>query len=909
MKFTPILCLASTLALAASPVNDKLSKAITLTGTSGDINSTNDEATLEDSIGETTNGIAPDYISRLGATVWYSFTPPETGWLEVRMDTANSGGGVPTVSPFIVFPRYFQEDEAFGYFEPVSNRNFRIIPCTKGIIRKLQFDTRNDGNFLLGTFNFSYRFIAGGGFKVEGAPLAGANPHAWRENQGPITITVVRTASTEGTATVEYELQNGTADGATDLTVGSNPLTGTLTFAPGEGRKTLSFPINNDAVAEGAETFSFILKNPSDGNTVLARATPIVIESDEGNIANDNFADAIVLGGNSDVKDFLLVPATREAGEPGTLDRTLWYRWTAPSTGVVTLQTQAFGGTGQAVFTGSAIGNLVQIRPATTNDEPHVIDPGGYASDGQLILQYVVQSGITYQIAVPYWDPAQNFGGTGNITLTHHSVDAGDNTFSVAAVRLSQRNYSALESAGKVTVKLLRSGNTTGKTNVTLQTADSTFGFYSAADTSDYTSVNQTVTFLAGEIEKLVEMTIAPDTEKEGIEEFLVSITSNQANCPIDAYGSATVLIVDGKKLPVEAPFTTANNNGFLVPQSGPGGEGTISVKMTSSGAFTGTLIRDGLKSTLQGALPALTTGFFSDSSEQTLNVTRKNLPNLVVTVRYSIQNYSGIGAISGTVSDGVTNSTYSCNVNLFFLTTIPAGPFTAELTPDAGAPIQVPGFLAFNVGKFGSTKIVGGLPDGTKVTGSGHLTFVGDDPATGKPFHDLAFSTPLYKKKGHLTGRMHVTYPGDAAATPAIGDGTGSIRWLHPAVTTGPVLTAFGTTLTPRISRYNVAKGAPVLPVVAPRALALDFTGGGNPAATVAGTLDLKNIVTFPPLTAGKPSVKFDAKTGIFTGKYTPAGATKPLPFTGVVIRNRGNASGYFINGTNVGKVEISTP
>jgi hypothetical protein len=909
LRLASAIALAPTLVLAAPPINDKVSKAITLTGTTGDISSTNDEATLEDAIGEPTFGIEPDYISRIGTTVWYSFTPPETGWLEVQMDATNSNGGVPVVAPFTVYPRYFQEDSSTGYFEPVSNRNFRIIPCTKGVVRKLQFDTFNDGNFRPGTFGFSYRFVAGAGFKVEGAPLAGTNPHAWRENQGPITITVVRTASTEGTATVDYELLNGTADGATDLASGGSPLTGTLTFAPGEGRKVLSFPITNDAQAEGAETFSFILKNPSEGNTVLARVTPIVIEDDEGTIANDNFADAIVLSGNSDVKDFLLIPATREAGEPGTLNRTLWYRWTAPSNGVVTLVTGAIGGTGQAVFTGSALSNLVQVRPVVTYGEPHEVDLGGYPADGQLTLQYVVQAGTTYQIAVPYWDPSQNFGGTGSITLTHNSVDAGDNTFSVAAVRLAQRNYSALESDGKVTVKLMRSGNTTGKTNVTFQTANSPFGLYNAADNLDYQSVNQTVTFAPGETEKLVEVTITPDTKKEGIEEFEVILSSNQPNCPIDAYERATVLIVDGKKLPVEIQFTATINNGALVPQNGPGGEGTISVKMTSSGAFTGTLIRDGVKSSLKGQLPPLTTGVFSDSTEQTLNITRKNLPSLVVTVRYSIQNNSGIGAISGTVSDGVMGSTFACNANLFFDNTIPAGPFTAELTPAPSAPIQAPGFLAFNVVKFGGFKLIGGLPDGTKVSASGYLTFVGEDRATNKPIHDLAFSTPLYKKKGHLTGRMHVTFPGDPSATPAIGDGTGSIRWAHPVVKTGPVLTAFGTILTPRISRYNVPKGAPVLPVVAPSALALDFTGGGNPAATVAGTLGLKNIVAFPLATAGKPSVKFDAKTGIFTGKYTPAGALKPLPFSGVLIRNRGDGIGYFINGTNVGTVKISTP
>ena len=57
--------------------------------------------------------------------------------------------------------------------------------------------------------------------------------------------------------TVDYRTQDGTATAGSDYTSTS----GTLTFAPGEDKKTVSVPIMDDAVEDNGATFTLVLSN------------------------------------------------------------------------------------------------------------------------------------------------------------------------------------------------------------------------------------------------------------------------------------------------------------------------------------------------------------------------------------------------------------------------------------------------------------------------------------------------------------------------------------------------------------------------------------------------------------------------------------------------------------------------
>src|SRR5262249_14968001 len=123
----------------------------------------------------------------------------------------------------------------------------------------------------------------------------------------------------------------------------------------------------------------------------------------EGNIVinaklypnNDDFADAVNLPGASASVTGFNYNATGETGEPSpaptsTPLNSVWYTWTAPYSGPVTIDT--FGSdfdTTLAVYTGNSVGALSQV---TTND-----DYGGGVTSR---VWYMASAGTTYHIAV-----------------------------------------------------------------------------------------------------------------------------------------------------------------------------------------------------------------------------------------------------------------------------------------------------------------------------------------------------------------------------------------------------------------------------------------------------------------------------------------------------------------------------
>ena len=90
---------------------------------------------------------------------------------------------------------------------------------------------------------------------------------------GTVTLTVSRLGVPAGTATVDYATSPGSAGSGEDF----EPASGTLSWANGESTsKPIAVAIKDDADAEGAETFTVTLSNPSAGTTVAPPATATV---------------------------------------------------------------------------------------------------------------------------------------------------------------------------------------------------------------------------------------------------------------------------------------------------------------------------------------------------------------------------------------------------------------------------------------------------------------------------------------------------------------------------------------------------------------------------------------------------------------------------------------------------------
>ncbi|MEI6687968.1 MAG: S8 family serine peptidase [Thermoleophilia bacterium] len=130
-------------------------------------------------------------------------------------------------------------------------------------------------------------------------------------------------------------------------------------------------------------------------------------------LTNDNFADATTLTGTAGTKTGSTANATHETGEPGHGGAggaaSIWYRWTAPANGTLTLTTQgsAFD-TLLGAYTGSTVAGLTTIAQ---NDD---VSGGTWSS-----VAFAVTTGTSYAIAIDGWN-----GARGDTVLNHSFTEA-----------------------------------------------------------------------------------------------------------------------------------------------------------------------------------------------------------------------------------------------------------------------------------------------------------------------------------------------------------------------------------------------------------------------------------------------------------------------------------------------------
>ena len=158
---------------------------------------------------------------------------------------------------------------------------------------------------------------------------------------------------------------------------------------------------------------------------------------------NDDFANRVVLTGQAvSSAPVVIDDATREGLEPSdTGDQTVWYTWTAPANGTVTMTTAESQPFFQflTVFNGTDCGNLVEMAQSNTRD-------ADAAS-----LTFFVEAGFTYQICLG--SDADAGGGNMQLNIVNRATTltapavvgslAGTNDNFAAAVPLSGPTVSA----------------------------------------------------------------------------------------------------------------------------------------------------------------------------------------------------------------------------------------------------------------------------------------------------------------------------------------------------------------------------------------------------------------------------------------------------------------------------------
>ncbi len=129
---------------------------------------------------------------------------------------------------------------------------------------------------------------------------------------------------------------------------------------------------------------------------------------------NDNFGHRALLVGTNATANVDNTRATKEAGEPDILGNpggnSVWWTWTAPKNGTVTIKTEGSGfDTLLAVYTGDSLTNLMEVA---AGDDTLGADPLSS------LVTFHAAGGATYQIAVDGYQGFDHQVASGNILLS-----------------------------------------------------------------------------------------------------------------------------------------------------------------------------------------------------------------------------------------------------------------------------------------------------------------------------------------------------------------------------------------------------------------------------------------------------------------------------------------------------------
>ena len=412
------------------------------------------------------------------------------------------------------------------------------------------------------------------------------------ENATNFLVNVIRTGGKASAVTVDYYTVSGTATANVDYT----SVTNTLTFGANETNKVIFVPIINDTNAEGSETLNLILTNVGGGATLGAtNNATLTIVDDESSIA--------------------ISSATYTVSEAGTNVAIRLVRGGALLTPVsvdfTTANISADDGSDYRATNGT-----VNFPINTTNQT--ILVP--------IINDTIVEGAETFNFRI--FNPQ---GGVQLGTITNTVVTITDNDVG-GIINLSASSYSVAETGTNAVITLLRTNGAASGVSVLLTVADGT-----ATAGLDYTNVTQTVTFIAGETNKKVNLPIINDTLAEGAETIAISLSNAGGGANLGGVTSATLTITDND-LGGVISFASATNSAYE-----NGTNFLVSVRRTG------------------GAASGVTVNYFTQSGVATSNVDYTNTVGTLTFAANETNKFILVPIINDLVNEG--NETFSLSL------------------------------------------------------------------------------------------------------------------------------------------------------------------------------------------------------------------------------------------------------
>lgn len=209
----------------------------------------------------------------------YAFTPTTSGNYDIRTDTSQEGSADTYLRLFDVsgnqlaandnatsastasFIRYYLQAGQTYYIGVSGSGNEAYDPVTGA--------GAEPGS--TGTYVLSVNVATEPAISIS-APSSIREPQPGQTATAVFTITLDSASS--DTITVDYSTADGTAIGGTDYT----PISGILTFAPGQTSQTISVQILNDSASSSNTYFTLNLTNPTNALVATSTATATIID-------------------------------------------------------------------------------------------------------------------------------------------------------------------------------------------------------------------------------------------------------------------------------------------------------------------------------------------------------------------------------------------------------------------------------------------------------------------------------------------------------------------------------------------------------------------------------------------------------------------------------------------------------
>jgi hypothetical protein len=321
-----------------------------------------------------------------------------------------------------------------------------------------------------------------------------------------VSLKVTLAPASGKTVTVQYATGGGTATAGVDYTSKS----GTLTFAPGQASKTVSFATKGDLVDESNETFQVTLSAQTNATLGVPQGTVTILDDDDATPSiSVSIGDAL--------------PVTE--GDSGSQSVALTVSLSAPPTQSVSVSFATAPDTATSPDFTRKTGTLTFAPGQSTTRTINVSVKGDVRDEGTERFFVNLSSGQGVTIG----------DGQGIVTILDNdptpSVSIGDGS------AVTEGNSGTKNMTFPVTL----SGKSAFTVTVHYATQNG-----SANSTDDYTSTSGTLTFQPDETSKTVTVPIKGDAVAEPTETFQV-ILSAPTNAGLgDAIGTGTITDNDG---------------------------------------------------------------------------------------------------------------------------------------------------------------------------------------------------------------------------------------------------------------------------------------------------------------------------------------------------------------------------